>query len=200
MSTETHDALAGLFRYPDIAGREVVLAAATTLRGVDADLDAILEAFERMFRYRDAIDLEELYTHTFDINPVCSLEVGWHLFGEDYSRGAFLVRMRELMRRVGVEETSELPDHLPQVLAVLGRIPADEASSLAREFALPAVDKTLCGLGDKNNEYRAVLDAVRSFLVRRYGEAVDGPHTGIVAGQPYDGCSSCPALEGDRHG
>jgi len=32
---------------------------------------------------------------TFDINPACALEVGWHLFGEDYMRGQFLVRMRE---------------------------------------------------------------------------------------------------------
>ncbi len=197
MDTPTHDALAELFRYPDVAGKATVLAATTTLRGVDADLDATLEPFERMFLHRDAIDLEELYTHTFDINPVCTLEIGWHLFGEDYSRGAFLVRMRELMRRVGVEESSELPDHLPHVLAVLGRVLADEAESLAREFALPAIDKMLGGLGDKKNEYRSVLDAVRGFLARRYGEPLT---PGVVASQPYDGCSSCPALEGDRHG
>ena len=197
MDTPTHDALADLFRYPDLAGKQTVLAAAATLRGVDAELDATLEPFERMFLHRDAIDLEELYTHTFDINPVCTLEIGWHLFGEDYSRGAFLVRMRELMRRVGVEESSELPDHLPQVLAVIGRVPADEAESLAREFALPAIDKMLGGLGDKKNEYRSVLEAVRGFLARRYGEPLT---PGVVAGQPYEGCSSCPALEGDRHG
>jgi nitrate reductase delta subunit len=197
METPTHDSFADLFRYPDITGKDRVLAAATALRRGDDELEAILEPFEQMFRHRDAIDLEELYTHTFDINPVCSLEVGWHLFGEDYSRGAFLVRMRERMRQVGVEETSELPDHLPQVLAVLGRVPDDEGKSLSCEFVLPAVNKMLAGLGEKKNEYRAVLEAVRSFLLRRYGEASP---TGVVAGQPYEGCSSCPALEGDPHG
>ena len=26
--------------------------------------------------------LQELFIQTFDLNPVCSLEMGWHLFGE----------------------------------------------------------------------------------------------------------------------
>ena len=39
-------------------------------------------------------ELEESYTRTFDVNPSCALEIGWHLFGEDYMRGQFLVRMR----------------------------------------------------------------------------------------------------------
>jgi len=66
-------------------------------------------------------DLEELYTRTFDINPSCTLEIGWQLYGEDYNRGSFLVRMRELMRELGVEESTELPDHLMHILPVLGR-------------------------------------------------------------------------------
>ena len=36
--------------------------------------------------------IQELYTRTFDINPVCTLEIGWHIFGEDYARGALLVK------------------------------------------------------------------------------------------------------------
>ena len=67
----------------------------------------------------DPAGLEELYTRTFDINPVCSLETGWHLFGEDYNRGAFLVRMRGLLRQHGIEEGAELTDHLESALRVL---------------------------------------------------------------------------------
>jgi nitrate reductase delta subunit len=54
-------------------------------------------------------DLEEFYTRTFDINPVSALEIGWHLYGEQYERGAFLVKMRELSRTLGVEESTSLP-------------------------------------------------------------------------------------------
>ena len=31
--------------------------------------------------------IEETFTRTFDVNPACALEVGWHLFGEEYARG-----------------------------------------------------------------------------------------------------------------
>ena len=57
------------------------------------------------------------------IRPV-RLEVGWHLFGEEYTRGLFLVRLRGEMRDRGIEESSELPDHVAHVLAVVAAMPA----------------------------------------------------------------------------
>ena len=72
-------------------------------------------------------ELEEAYTRTFDVNPACALEIGWHLFGEDYMRGQFLVRMRGELAKYGIPESSELPDHLTHVLAVIAAMPDDEA-------------------------------------------------------------------------
>ena len=66
--------------------------------------------------------LEEAFTGTFDVNPACALEVGWHLFGEEYARGMFLVRMREELRKYGLAESSELPDHVSHVLAIVNAI------------------------------------------------------------------------------
>ena len=45
-------------------------------------------------------DLQELYTRTFDLNPVCALEVGYHLFGENYKRGEFLANLRVMDGRL----------------------------------------------------------------------------------------------------
>ena len=39
--------------------------------------------------------LQECYTRIFDLNPVCTLEVGYHLFGENYKRGLFLANLSE---------------------------------------------------------------------------------------------------------
>ena len=89
------------------------------------------------FEQLGSTELEELYTRTFDINPVCSLEVGWHLFGEDYNRGAFLVRMRGLLREHGIEEGAELPDHLESVLRVLDAF-------VKRDRAVPGFRGNLC--------------------------------------------------------
>ena len=75
-------------------------------------------------------EVEEAFTRTFDVNPTCALEVGWHLFGEEYARGMFLVRMREELRKYSLPESAELPDHIAHVLAVVAAMPDDEAAQL----------------------------------------------------------------------
>ncbi len=58
-------------------------------------------------------EVEEAFTRTFDVNPACALEVGWHLFGEEYTAAMFLVRMREELRKhgsAGVERTARPHD------------------------------------------------------------------------------------------
>ena len=135
--------------------------------------------------------LEELYTRTFDINPVCSLETGWHLFGEDYNRGAFLVRMRSLLREHGIEEGAELPDHLESALRVLRVMDRDEASQLARSFILPALMKMRTPFADGDNPYGAVLAEAESFLRETYGEPIEW--TPPTANTPYE-CGGCHGL------
>ena len=51
-------------------------------------------------------ELQELFTRTFDLNPACTLEIGWQLYGEDYRRGEFLVQMRQGLREKGLPESA----------------------------------------------------------------------------------------------
>lgn len=157
----THDTLAALFAYPDSDGVSRVRAALDAVPGLDA--------FAARIRAGRPEDLEEQYTRTFDINPLVSLEVGWHLYGEDYGRGSFLVRMRGLMREHGIEESGELPDHLTHVLTTLGRMEGPAADALARGFVLPAIAKILDAFAGKDNDYRLPLEAVQRFLRERHG-------------------------------
>ncbi len=117
---------------------------------------------------------EELYTRTFDINPVCSLEIGWQLFGEEYHRGALLVRLRGELRRHGIEESTELPDHLTHVLSLLDRMNATDASSFAHCCVIPAVDKMLAAFGDQDNPYGNLLLAVARLLKHRFVDCSSG--------------------------
>jgi nitrate reductase molybdenum cofactor assembly chaperone len=105
-------------------------------------------------------ELQELYVRTFELNPPTCLEVGWHLFGENYERGEFLVKMRQEMRRLGVPETTELPDHLTRVLPVMARMEPEEGALFSAEFLGRALEKMRAGLGDKENPYALLLDAV----------------------------------------
>ena len=109
-------------------------------------------------------ELEELYTRTFDINPVSSLEVGWHLHGETYERGAFLVQMRDILRQCSIEESSELPDHLTHTLLVVGRMEKEEGSAFISSRLLKAIDKMLEGFAGKENPYELMLTVVKLLL------------------------------------
>ena len=164
------DALAALLEYPGDGFAERARAAAGALAEAAPATARALEAFlawiERHLPDDGRVELEETYARTFDWNPERCLEVGWHLYGERYERGAFLVRMREGLRETGVEEGTELPDHLGAALRLLGRQSDAEAAAFAREALLPALEKVVAGFSSvPDNPYadvvRAVRDAVR---------------------------------------
>ena len=100
LNTPTVIALA--LRYPTQESMETIRTAVDGFPKGSAERD--MRRFVKSVDGMALRDLEELFTRTFDINPQCTLELGWQLYGEDYNRGAFLVRMRELMREKGVEE------------------------------------------------------------------------------------------------
>ena len=109
-------------------------------------------------------EMQELYTNTFDWNPAASLDLSWHLYGEQYARGEFLVKMRRTLRGHGIAETRELPDHLTHVLALMSMLEPDAAESAAREYAAPAVAKLVAALEQAQSPFAAPMRAVRAAL------------------------------------
>ncbi len=118
-------------------------------------------------------EMEELYTRTFDINPISSLEIGWHLYGEAYERGAFLVKMRDLLRRHNVPESTELPDHLVHALEVLSKMEEEEANPFITACVLPAVRKMLDGFSKQSTPYEHVLRALLAVIGERQPQGVE---------------------------
>jgi nitrate reductase delta subunit len=100
--------------------------------------------------------MEELYTRTFDLNPVATLEVGWHLWGEQYERGRFLADLRDLQDGLGIDGGSELPDHLTVLLATLACM--EDRTALAAKIA-PALQKIAAPLEEQGNPYRHLIAA-----------------------------------------
>ena len=130
------------------------------------------ELAERL-RYPADPATQELYVQTFEFNPACTLEIGWHLYGENYERGEFLVRMREQLRRYGIAETSDLPDHLRHVLLLIGRADHHEATELAGQFVLPALGKIRGAL--KDNAYSPLIAAIEAKLEADFPDAPRRP-------------------------
>lgn len=145
-------------------------------------------------------EVEETFTRTFDVNPLSALEVGWHLFGEEYARGMFLVRMREELRRYGIPESVELPDHLSQVLAVVAAMPEQEAARFVRACVQPAVEKMNSALANKESPYRHVIACLAVILRYVWGEpsAEEGNPRHEVAG-PAPSRNAAPFMKDPLH-
>lgn len=176
------DLVAELLRYPRPGYEASILACRDALAKAHPRAGEGIARFARAAEGLRLEELQELYTRSFDLDPVAALEVGWHLYGESYDRGRFLVRMRQLLEEVGVEETTELPDHLISVLPVLARLEPESAAELARSSVLPAVARMLDGLAGNDNPYEDVLRAVAEVLQERFGPA--GDLEGAAATEP----------------
>jgi nitrate reductase delta subunit len=126
----------------------------------------------KLLRYPEDPAMQELYVQTFEFNPTSTLEMGWHLFGENYERGEFLVRMRQELRRHGIAESTELPDHLAHLLLLVERMKHEEAARLAGEYLLPALGQMQLAEG---NPYRAVVEGIRQKLETDFPDAPRRP-------------------------
>lgn len=175
--------LGTLLRYPGAYFSDTVETARLALAGGDPEAAEELERFadgtRGLVNGGDVRDLQELYTRTFDLNPVCALEVGWHLYGENYERGRFMVRMRELLVVLGIEEAVELPDHLTSMLPALARLDDEDAGDLSRRYVLPAVGRMLDGFDDAENPYVHLVRAVERTLRAAFGEPAEDAGTGV---------------------
>jgi nitrate reductase delta subunit len=169
-----YNALVALLTYPEADYPQRIEA---SVHVVPEECRGFLEQFAVQMRGRETDELQELFTQTFDLNPMCSLELGWHLFGENYERGQLLVRVREELRRHRLKESTELPDHLTHVLQLVERMEHETAADFVAACVLPAVEKMLQALRGKENPFENVLLAVRSLLRSQFPEMPLVPET-----------------------
>jgi nitrate reductase delta subunit len=166
-----YDALAALVGYPTDDTPAQARRAVVELFDAAPELTGPLDAYACFVAGRSTTELEELFTRTFDINPTCALEVGWHLYGEEYMRGAFLVKMGQEQARLNVPTHGELSDHLSHVIATLGRMEPDAADDFARRCVIPAVTIMTDKLTAAESPYADLLYTIYAVLAHRHAES-----------------------------
>ncbi len=123
---ETLDAIADSLMFPHASSAARARQAAERL--VD-DYPTVAQAFSELATWLDETDrfkAEENYTILFDLEPACTLDIGHHIYGEAYQRGSLLAGLTAECREHGVSLADELPDFLPTVLRLVGRLPDSE--------------------------------------------------------------------------
>ena len=159
--SELYEALADLLEYPGNDWNPKVGLRRLSLKGQRPGISFAFAEFRRKTEGFTVADLQELYTRTFDLNPVCALEVGYHLFGENYKRGIFLANLRETETPFALGQERQLPDYLPVLLRLLGKLDDEELrGSLITECLLPAIEKMLVTFGQSENPYRELIQTV----------------------------------------
>lgn len=175
--TINYECLADLLEYPAFDWASKIAAG--------ADNDALTE-FRSAIAALSLSDLQELYTRTFDLNPVCALEVGYHLFGENYKRGEFLANLRQTESPFDLGQEYQLPDYLPVLLRLLTKpVDGELRNSLIGQCMVPAIEKMLSSFKDTENPYQYLLEAVRTTLQSEAGYIpIEAPHLNMRASLP----------------
>jgi len=84
--------------------------------------------------------MQELFTRSFDVQAVTTLDVGYVLFGDDYKRGVLLANLNREHRNAGVDTGTELADHIPNLLRLMAVIEDEEVlQDLAYAILGPAL-------------------------------------------------------------
>lgn len=145
-------------------------AASPVARGLIAD-------FARSAAGYTPAALEELYTQTFDLQPECTLNLGHHLFGEDWKRSTLLIELKPLYQRHGIDPEPELPDHLCWLLRLFAAVPGDpEVRELVESCLRPAVRSLEQKLA-RDNPYATLLQGLYLLLANE-------PQTAEPAAEP----------------
>lgn len=168
-SATSHQSLyrqfAALFSYPDGAARQTADSCATQLRELDSAAAAPMARFASLLAEQHPARLEELFTATFDLQPVCHPYVGYQLCGESQQRTLFLMRLQQLYRQHGYSGDGELPDHLATLLRFVGSVADRECGKeIIQDGLLPALGKMADGLEGEHQPYGELIKAVQSFL------------------------------------
>lgn len=169
--TTTYDALAACVNYPRPNLPEVADAAAAAVKNEVADTEVAEALTNALGELRDwalsagEAATQERYTQLFDLKPVATLNVSHHLLGDTYQRGAVLAGLAGELTRAGIEHDHDLPDFLPTLLRLVGRLDdADDRRILVHTIILPGLNKVAEKLEPSPGPYPPLLKCLSDLL------------------------------------
>lgn len=156
---------AALLSYPDAGVSSCAVACQKLLQDTRPDVASQLQSFVDLLEKTEQPQIEELFTATFDLQPVCHPYVGYQLCGESQQRTMFLMKLQEIYRQHDYQSGCELPDHLSELLRFIG-ITDDQScrQELIIDGLLPALEKIIQAIENDDHPYKRLLKALQSFL------------------------------------
>jgi nitrate reductase assembly molybdenum cofactor insertion protein NarJ len=132
--------LAALFDYPDLDFVDRVRRLRKHLGAKYPVAVADLDQFIELLPEDNLLTMQELFTRSFDVQAVATLDIGYVLFGDDYKRGEMLANLNREHLAASNDCGTELADHLPNLLRLMDRL-SDE--DLIRDLAYAVIAPAL---------------------------------------------------------
>jgi len=132
--------LAGLFEYPDADYPEKIDRVRQFLDGKYVDATVELDEFIKRLPADDVLTMQELFTRSFDVQAIATLDIGYVLFGDDYKRGELLANLNQEHHKANNDCGTELADHLPNILRLMSILRDEE---LVRDLAYAIIAPAL---------------------------------------------------------
>lgn len=160
--------LANLFDYPDAAYAERVMQLRQHL-GTEYPLATEdLDQFIELLPQDELLTIQELFTRSFDVQAIATLDIGYVLFGDDYKRGEMLANLNREHLAANNDCGTELADHLPNLLRLMDRLQDDDllqdlAYAVVGPALLEMIGEFSAGRVQKKNEanakhYKTLID------------------------------------------
>ena len=136
--------LAELFQYPAAEYPQKVKEVKQLLDQRYPEAAAELDQFLELLPADDLLTMQELFTRSFDVQAVTTLDLGYVLFGDDYKRGEMLANLNREHSEAQIDCGTELADHLPNVLRLLPELRDEElVEDLAYAILAPALSEMI---------------------------------------------------------
>ena len=121
--------IASLFEYPEADFPEKVAEIKAIFDADYPDAAAQLDQFIAYLPVDNLLLMQELFTRSFDVQAIATLDLGYVLFGDDYKRGEMLANLNREHLEAGNDCGTELADHLANVLRLLSLLKDEELVS-----------------------------------------------------------------------
>jgi nitrate reductase delta subunit len=123
---------------------------------------AELSHFVSLVRGLSLKQVQELYTRTFDLTPICAPYLSVHLFGDSsFKRAQLMTGLREAYVSCCLRFDDELPDHLAIVLSALDHLDAAIQHDLIVLCLQTALPKMQTELERQRNPYAHAVASLR---------------------------------------
>lgn len=136
--------IAELFYFPDDDYPDKTRQSMRMLQVHYPDLVAAFYPFLNFVQQTEPNRLREIFMRTFDVQALCCMDLGYVLFGEDYTRGNILANLNKELHKTGIDCHGELADRLPNILQLLSVLDDEELKAELVSFLLkPALHKMI---------------------------------------------------------